>query len=95
MPGNFFDSLAEKTEALRDQGLYKQERLIAGPQQAAISVLNNGVTSEVINLCANNYLGLANHPEIIKAAHAALDEFGYGMSEPMAKPRLHACWRTY
>ncbi len=80
MPRNFFDSLAEQTEALRDQGLYKQERLIAGPQQAAINVRNNGGTTEVINLCANNYLGLANHPEIIKAAHAALDEYGYGMA---------------
>jgi len=80
VPGNFFDLLAEKTEALRDQGLYKQERLIAGPQQAAIDVVNNGGTTQVINLCANNYLGLANHPEIIKAAHAALDEFGYGMA---------------
>ena len=80
MPGNFFDSLAEQTEALRAQGLYKQERLIAGPQQAAIDVLNDGSTIPVINLCANNYLGLANHPEIIKAAHAALDEFGYGMA---------------
>ncbi len=80
MPGNFFDSLAEQTEALKDQGLYKQERLIAGPQQAAINVMNNGGTVEVINLCANNYLGLANHPEIIKAAHTALDEYGYGMA---------------
>ncbi len=80
MPGNFFDALAEQTDALRDQGLYKQERLIAGPQQAAINVLKNGVTTEVINLCANNYLGLANHPDIIKAAHAALDEYGYGMA---------------
>lgn len=80
MPGNFLDSLAEQTEALKSQGLYKQERLIVGPQQAAITVLNNGGTTEVINLCANNYLGLANHPEIIKAAHAALDEYGYGMA---------------
>ncbi len=80
MPGNFFDSLAEQTEALKSQGLYKQERLIAGPQQAAIKVLRNGDTTEVINLCANNYLGLANHPQIIKAAHAALDEYGYGMA---------------
>ena len=80
MPGNFFDSLAEQTEALKDQGLFKQERLIAGPQQAAIDVLVNGGTTEVINLCANNYLGLANHPEIIKAAHAALDAYGYGMA---------------
>ena len=80
MPANFFDALAKQTDALRDQGLYKQERLIAGPQQAAINVLKNGATTEVINLCANNYLGLANHPEIIKAAHAALDEYGYGMA---------------
>ncbi len=80
MPANFFDALAEQTDALRDQGLYKQERLIAGPQQAAINVLKNGVTTEVINLCANNYLGLANHPDVIKAAHAALDEYGYGMA---------------
>ena len=77
MPKIFLNSLAEKTEALRDQGLYKQERLIVGPQQAAIDVLNNGATTQVVNLCANNYLGLANHPEIIKAAHAALDDFGY------------------
>ncbi len=80
MPGNFLNSLAEQTEALKNQGLYKQERLIAGPQQAVITVLTNGGTTEVINLCANNYLGLANHPEIIKAAHAALDEYGYGMA---------------
>jgi len=80
VPGDFLDSLAEQTEALKSQGLFKQERLIAGPQQAAIDVRNNGGTTEVINLCANNYLGLANHPEIIKAAHKALDEFGYGMA---------------
>ncbi len=80
MPGNFLDSLADQIEALKSQGLYKQERLIAGPQQAAITVLNNGGTTEVINLCANNYLGLANHPKIIEAAHAALDEYGYGMA---------------
>jgi glycine C-acetyltransferase len=80
VPENFFDSLAKQTEALKDQGLFKQERQIAGPQQAAINVLDNGATTEVINLCANNYLGLANHPEIIKAAHAALDAYGYGMA---------------
>ncbi len=80
MPGIFLDSLAAQTEALKSQGLYKQERLITGPQQAAITVLNDGGTTEVINLCANNYLGLANHPEIIAAAHAALDDYGYGMA---------------
>ena len=80
MPGNFLDAMAEQTEALKTQGLYKQERLIAGPQQAAIDVRSNGGTTQVINLCANNYLGLANHPAILEAAHAALDEFGYGMA---------------
>ncbi len=80
MPGNFLDALAEQTEALKVQGLYKKERLIAGPQQAAIDVRNNGGTTPVINLCANNYLGLANLPAIIEAAHAALDEYGYGMA---------------
>jgi len=77
---NFLSSLAAQTEALKEQGLFKSERLIAGPQQAAIDVRNNGGTTRVINLCANNYLGLANHPVIIDAAHKALDEFGYGMA---------------
>jgi glycine C-acetyltransferase len=77
---DFLDRLAAQTEALKDQGLFKQERLLAGPQQAAIQVRSNGTTREVINLCANNYLGLANDPSIVKAAHKALDEFGYGMA---------------
>ena len=76
----FFSSLASQTEALKSEGLFKSERLIAGPQQAAIKVSSNGDTEEVLNLCANNYLGLANHPEVIAAAHKALDEFGYGMA---------------
>ena len=80
MPASFLESLAEQTEALKGEGLYKQERLIAGPQQAAIDVKSNGDTREVLNLCANNYLGLANHPEVIAAAHKALDEYGYGMA---------------
>ncbi|MGI9222863.1 MAG: glycine C-acetyltransferase [Woeseiaceae bacterium] len=80
MPASFLASLGEQTEALRSQGLYKSERLIAGPQQADIDVRLNGATKHVINLCANNYLGLANHPEVIAAAHKALDQFGYGMA---------------
>jgi len=76
----FFESLATRTEALKAEGLYKSERLIAGPQQAAINVRTNGGATEVLNLCANNYLGLANHPEVIAAAHKAIDEFGYGMA---------------
>jgi glycine C-acetyltransferase len=76
---SFLDALAERTEALKSEGLYKTERLIAGPQQAAIDVQSNGTTEHVLNLCANNYLGLANHPRVIAAAHKALDEYGYGM----------------
>ncbi|NNC56016.1 MAG: glycine C-acetyltransferase [Woeseiaceae bacterium] len=80
MPTTFIDSLGQQTEALKSEGLFKTERLIAGPQQAAIDVRTNGDTSHVLNLCANNYLGLANHPEVITAAHKALDEYGYGMA---------------
>jgi len=83
VPTDFLQSLASQTEALKAEGLYKKERLITGPQQAAINVLNDGddgETTKVLNLCANNYLGLANHPNIIAAAHKALDEFGYGMA---------------
>jgi len=80
VPATFLDSLRDQTEALKSQGLYKTERLIAGPQQAAIDVRSNGATQHVLNLCANNYLGLANHPDVIAAAHKALDEYGYGMA---------------
>jgi glycine C-acetyltransferase len=80
VPAAFLDSLREQTEDLKSQGLFKTERLIAGPQQAAIDVRANGDTQHVLNLCANNYLGLANHPDVIAAAHKALDEFGYGMA---------------
>jgi 8-amino-7-oxononanoate synthase len=68
--------LAEQTDALREQGLYKEERVIHGPQRAVIEVGGR----EVINLCANNYLGLAGHPDVVRAAHAALDAHGYGMA---------------
>jgi glycine C-acetyltransferase len=77
---NFLESLAEKTEALKSEGLFKEERLLAGPQQADIDVKTNGQTDHVLNLCANNYLGLANHPAVIEAAHKALDSFGFGMA---------------
>ncbi len=80
MSTDFLESLANQTEALKAEGLFKKERLITGPQQAAIQVREDGETAEVLNLCANNYLGLANHPHIIAAAHKALDEFGYGMA---------------
>jgi len=71
------DRLSSELHALKEQGLYKSERVIDSPQQAAISMQGG---REVINLCANNYLGLANHPELIAAAHEALDRYGYGMA---------------
>ncbi len=80
MAAAILERLAEQTEALKDEGLYKRERIIAGPQQADIHVRDDGSEREVINLCANNYLGLANHPEVVAAAHRALDEFGYGVA---------------
>lgn len=67
------DTLAE----LREAGLYKSERKIESPQEARVVV---GGGHEVLNLCANNYLGLANHPDIVQAAHDALDRWGYGLS---------------
>ena len=73
-------TLHEDTEALRAEGLYKTERLITGPQQAEISVRLSNHDETVINLCANNYLGLANHPLVVKAAHDALNTFGFGVA---------------
>ena len=77
MKQGLLERLSGELDALREQGLYKPERVIDSPQQAAIH-LRGG--REVINLCANNYLGLANHPELIEAAHEALDRYGYGMA---------------
>ncbi len=69
--------LLHELEALKAQGLYKTERPIAGPQGPLVR-LEDG--REVINLCANNYLGLAQHPALLAAAHAALERFGYGLA---------------
>jgi len=77
----FLDALASETDALHDAGLFKAERVISTPQEAAIRVTGSADGErEVINLCANNYLGLANHPSLIEAAHKALDQYGYGMA---------------
>jgi len=64
-------------QEIRDAGLFKRERLIHSPQRARIELADG---KEVLNLCANNYLGLADNPEIIQAAHDALDRWGYGLS---------------
>jgi glycine C-acetyltransferase len=77
---NFLDTLASRTEALKSEGLYKRERRILGPQQADIEVAGDGTSTHVLNLCANNYLALANHPEVIEAAHKALDRYGFGVA---------------
>jgi glycine C-acetyltransferase len=61
-------------------GLLKRERLIASPQGGRIRVADGAATREMVNLCANNYLGLADHPEVVAAARRALDEFGFGMA---------------
>ncbi len=69
--------LEAELASIREQGLYKTERIITTPQSAAISTREAG---EVLNFCANNYLGLADHPDIIAAAKAALDTHGFGMA---------------
>jgi glycine C-acetyltransferase len=73
----FRDHLARQLDEIREQGLYKSERTITTPQDVYIRV-NDG--QPVLNLCANNYLGLSEHPEIAKAAHEGLDHWGYGLS---------------
>ncbi|GAB7023690.1 glycine C-acetyltransferase [Salidesulfovibrio brasiliensis] len=69
--------ISSQLDELKTQGLFKEERVITSPQQAAIRV---GEGQEVLNFCANNYLGLSNHPELVKTAKAALDEYGFGLS---------------
>lgn len=76
MYGKFQEHLQAELKSIKDAGLYKNERLIEGPQQAAIQVAGK----EVLNFCANNYLGLSNHPRLIQAAKDMMDRRGYGMS---------------
>jgi glycine C-acetyltransferase len=73
----YLQFLANELDTLRETGLYKNERVITSHQKAVIK-LQDG--SEVINLCANNYLGLSDHPALIDEAKKSLDEYGYGMS---------------
>ncbi|MCF0163855.1 MAG: glycine C-acetyltransferase [Bacteroidales bacterium] len=77
MYNNFQKYLQDELQSIKDAGLYKNERVITSPQQAQIKV---GDGDDVLNFCANNYLGLANNPELIAAAKEALDTHGYGMS---------------
>ena len=78
---DFYTHVGRELQAIRDAGLYKAERVIATPQGAHIRTLApDGSTREVLNLCANNYLGLSAHPDVVAAAHAALRTHGYGLS---------------
>lgn len=76
MYGKFKQHLANTINDIREAGLYKSERVIEGPQDARINVGGR----EVLNMCANNYLGLSDHPAIVEAARKSLDEWGYGLS---------------
>ena len=76
MNERFLEHLRTETQALRETGLYKAERVMTSPQQAEVVTAGR----KVINLCANNYLGLANHPDLVSTAQQALTEYGFGLS---------------
>lgn len=76
MHERFTEFLQSELNALKEEGLYKSERIISSPQQATVKVKDK----EVINFCANNYLGLANHPLLIAEGQKALEKYGYGMA---------------
>ena len=77
MDESFLQHLNTETKSLESLGLFKQERIITSPQNACIQT-EDGRT--VLNFCANNYLGLADHPDLISAGKKALDEYGFGMA---------------
>src|SRR5437764_1523355 len=77
---SFRKAVTEQLREIRAAGLYKAERQVLGPQGAEIRVAQGQVQGEVLNLCANNYLGLANHPDVLRAAADGLRQYGYGMA---------------
>ena len=89
MDQTFLDRLATSLADLRTQGLYKAERVLSSPQAAVIR--SDG--REVVNLCANNYLGLASHPAVLEAARLAIDRYGYGMASVRFICGTHAIHR--
>ncbi len=76
MYGRVKNHLEATLSEIQEAGLFKNERVIESPQEARISVGGR----EVLNMCANNYLGLSDHPDIVAAAHLGLDEWGFGLS---------------
>lgn len=77
MNSDFAEHIAQELQGIRESGLYKQERRIRGPQASYVEVQPG---RKVLNLCANNYLGLAQHPEVRRAAAQALEDWGFGMA---------------
>ncbi|MBW2590330.1 MAG: glycine C-acetyltransferase [Deltaproteobacteria bacterium] len=77
MFGKMKEFLGKELTSLKEQGLYKSERVIRSPQASRINVQDE---TNIVNLCSNNYLGLANHPEVVAAARASYDKWGYGLS---------------
>lgn len=77
MTAAFYQQMRHQLEQVKADGLYKSERLITSPQSASVAVNHE---QQVLNFCANNYLGLANHPALIEAAKAGIDEHGFGMA---------------
>ena len=77
MYGKMKDFLTAEIDAIKDAGIFKKERIITTPQGANVHVSTG---EDVVIMCANNYLGLSSHPEVIQAAKDSLDTHGYGMS---------------
>lgn len=80
MYGKIQNHLQQEIQEIRKAGLYKEERVIVSAQTAAIQVSKDGVKQDVLNFCANNYLGLSDNPRLIAAAKSAMDTHGFGMS---------------
>jgi glycine C-acetyltransferase len=80
MSDSFYRALDHELESIKADGLWKSERLIVSDQSSDIEITKNGTKQEVLNFCANNYLGLANHPDLIAASNAATHEHGFGMA---------------
>jgi len=74
---SFYQRLRDELKSVEEQGLFKRERIIASPQDAVITLADG---SEVLNFCSNNYLGLSSHSDVVAAAHATLDQRGFGLS---------------
>lgn len=77
MSSAFYEQIKQQIEEVKTEGLYKSERVITSQQQAAVKISTG---EEVLNFCANNYLGLANHPELIEAGKAGMEKHGFGMA---------------